>query len=83
MPELQELQELIEKVQEQDFDNGDGYIELTVATDGSVWVYQLGDNSFHGPCYGFPHWAVAWPSQDDDPQELAQDLLFQLEELTR
>ena len=83
MPDINDIIELINQVKQQDFDNGGGYIELTVATDGTDWVYQLGDNSFHGPCYGMPHWAVQWVDQCSDPQELAQDLLFQLEELTR
>lgn len=33
--------------------------DLTVSIDGKGnWQYQTGDNSYMGPCYGHPIWAV-------------------------
>lgn len=84
MPDINDIIELINHIQEiqQDQYDDQNYTEITIATDGTEnWTFQTGDNSFHGPCYGLPYWAVQWVSQDSEPKELAQDLLNQLEEL--
>jgi len=64
-------------------DLGDEHsLEVTVATtDGESWVYQTGDNSFFGPCYFHPFWAVVWLHSDSDPAELAADLVQELDDL--
>ena len=56
-------------------------MDITVATDGDIWNYQTGDNSFTGGAYGLPHWAVTTIMPDTDPLELYDEVIAQLEEL--
>ena len=59
----------------------DEWNELTVGADLALnWSYQLGDNSFTGGAYHFPHWAVVSFNIDTDPYELADEICDQLEE---
>lgn len=47
------------------------------------WVYQTGDNSFVGACYGAPHWGVGSIARDDSSEQImatAQDVLDQIGE---
>jgi len=49
-------------------------IQVTIATsDGESWVYQTGDNSFMGDCYGHRHWGVMSLYRDSDTHEVASD----------
>jgi hypothetical protein len=85
LPSKQELMSLIQEIKDQDFVfNDEGYIDITVACNGDNpddWGFQLGDNSFSGACYFYHHWAVGVVDHDTDNDELASDLLDQLEEL--
>lgn len=62
----------------------DDPLDITVSTtDGSTWSGQVGDNSFAGPCYADPHWAVGSVYAEDslaDLERLVEDLIGQLEE---
>lgn len=63
---------------------GDGpAMEVTFATDDtcSQWTYQTGNNSFHGNAYGLPHWAVVTLTPDSEPDEIADEILSQWEDL--
>lgn len=86
LPSKQEIMSLINDVLEQDFVfNDEGYIDITVASNGddpNDWGFQLGDNSFSGQCYFYHHWAIGTIDSDTNVEELATDLLEQLEELT-
>lgn len=64
-------------------DDFDG-LELTIATDDgwNEWGFQTGDNSYSGACYFFPHWAVVHFYGDDDANDLVNDVLGQLDDLT-
>lgn len=46
------------------------------------WGFQTGDNSFTGGAYSHPHWAVTTLSREDDPNEVAQEMVGQINELT-
>lgn len=56
---------------------------LTVACDnhGATWNWQTGDNSYTGPVYGLPHWAVVGVYPDSDPDDIAAEISDQLAEL--
>ena len=65
-------------------DCGDGMIDLTVASDGTnpyEWGFQTGDNSYSGACYFYRHWAIGYIDDQTNPNDLALELLDQLEEL--
>ena len=65
------------------------YNDITIATDFEQdpvtgmfeWTFQTGDNSYTGSCYGYNHWAVGQVDSETDANELAKDLINQLEEL--
>jgi len=87
---LKGIKALIEHVKEdiKRFDDIE-YTDITIATDfeqdpitGSIeWVYQTGDNSYTGSCYGYSHWAIGSVDDGTDSTQLAMDLVDQLEEL--
>ena len=84
LPNKEYLIELIEDIRVRDVDQDDGYIEITIATDGKDehdWGSQTGDNSYTGACYFYRHWAIGTIDFQTDPKELAEDLLDQLDEL--
>ena len=62
----------------------ESYLELTVATNDTWtdWDFQTGDNSFHGPAYFYPHWAVVTIYEGDDVEDVFNDIKQQLEDLT-
>lgn len=83
LPNKEYLIELIEDIRIRDIDQDDGYIDITIAsngTDPNDWGYQTGDNSYTGACYFYHHWAIGTIDFQTDPKELASDLLDQLEE---
>ena len=63
-------------------------MQVTVASSGDTceitgsveWGYQTGDNSYTGGAYGYNHWGTGWVSKDTDIEELAIDLISQIEE---
>lgn len=58
-------------------------IQLTVGIDDKGhWNYQTGDNSFTGGAYGFQHWSVVYLCKDSKPEDVADDIVGQYEELT-
>ncbi len=88
LPSKEQLIKLIEHIQDNDLSSlsleEDEFIDLTVASDGTDqgdWGYQTGDNSFSGACYLYRHWAVGYIDDQTNPQDLATELLDQLEEL--
>lgn len=60
-------------------DNQPG-MQVTFACDDELneWTFQTGDNSFSGPCYHLPNWAVVYLYQDSEATELAKDAIEQL-----
>jgi hypothetical protein len=84
LPSKEDLMSLIQEIRDQDFSfNEDGYIDITVASNGVDqydWGFQLGDNSYTGQCYFYNHWAIGTIDNETDNEELANDLLDQLEE---
>ncbi len=57
-------------------------IQLTVGVDseGDYFGHQTGDNCFTGPTYGAPVWGVIGVYRDSDTQDLAEDLMSQIED---
>lgn len=85
-PPKTEIVELLEELMlHVDMDEG---MDITIATDGACdivtgsvdWAYQTGDNSYTGACYGYQNWAVGTLEYDTDIEELALDLIDQIDE---
>lgn len=86
MPTIEELRKLFVSLKRYiDSDccdeEGNCGIDVTIATDGSDWTYQTGDNSFMGGAYHYPHWAVVFLAPRSNSRELAIDAMDQLHEL--
>ena len=88
LPSKEDLITLIEGIQGTiEFDRDDcdnGMIDITVASNGTNpydWGFQTGDNSYSGACYFYRHWAIGSIDDQTSPNELAIELLDQLEEL--
>ncbi len=57
-------------------------IDLTIGINKhGKWDFQTGDNSFSGNAYGYPLWAVISVTINDNPSELADDIINQIENL--
>ena len=58
-------------------------IRLTIgfSPDTGDWDSQTGDNSYSGPAYFHPHWAVVDIFRNSNCKELANDILSQLHDL--
>ena len=56
-------------------------IDVTLACGETGYALQLGDNSFTGSAYGFPHWGVSGLYRNSNCRELAKDLIEQCREL--
>ncbi len=86
LPSKEDLITLIEGIQntiELD-DCDDEIIDITVASNGTnpyEWGFQTGDNSYSGACYFYRHWAIGYIDDQTIPNDLAIELLDQLEEL--
>tara|TARA_R110002126_G_scaffold3201_6_gene17943 strand:- start:222 stop:539 length:318 start_codon:yes stop_codon:yes gene_type:complete len=86
LPSKEDLISLIEGIQgtiEPD-EYTDGMIDITVASNGKSpyeWGFQTGDNSYSGACYFYRHWAIGSIDDQTSPNDLAIELLDQLEEL--
>jgi hypothetical protein len=74
-----------------DDDDGDcdPFMDLTIGftpakEDGTPesWGFQTGDNSYTGGAYSHPHWAVTTLYRDCDPNEVAAEMISQINELT-
>ena len=63
-------------------DDDEAGIQLTVAESIKLkeWTFQTGDNSYFGPCYAYPHWAVVGVYRDSNCAELAAELINKLGE---
>ena len=59
-------------------------LELTIATDDgwNEWGFQTGDNSYSGACYFFAHWAVVHYYGEETADDMVEDVLRQLDDLT-
>lgn len=68
-----------------DEDGDEPGILLTIgySPDDGTWGWQTGDNSFTGGAYGHPHWSVQPIRRDTDPDELADEMLSEIADLTR
>lgn len=54
-------------------------MQVTFASDDlEEWIYQTGDNSFHGGCYSYRHWGVVYLYRDSDCRALASDAYEQI-----
>jgi hypothetical protein len=60
----------------------DEELDYTLAcnNDGTKYADQTGDNSFHGPAYSYPHWAVTTLTRYSHAWDEADYLLHQLSE---
>ena len=55
---------------------------LTVACNDELeYGFQIGDNSYSGPVYHFPHWSVVYLTSDSSTSSLVEEIVNQLEEL--
>ena len=56
------------------------YITLTVGCDTHTgqWAYQISDNSYYGPAYLYPIWAVVDAYRRSDSYALARNIRGQL-----
>jgi len=91
LPTVEEVSELVSDIIKGEWWNDEGMIDLTIATNGEElpnisggadWTFQTGDNSYTGSCYHYRHWAVTTISREDDnPNEIAENLVDQLAEL--
>ena len=54
-------------------------MQITIATtDGEEWSYQTGDNSYTGGAYSYRYWGVGSLARDDNPRDVAEQLLEQV-----
>lgn len=70
----------------EEFEDDLPYIELTVGVsdDGRECGWQTGDNSFSGPAYHYPHWALISITEDrtwSDVRDEIKDQIWDLAEL--
>jgi len=56
-------------------------IDVTLACGDDGFTLQLGDNSYTGSAYSFPHWGVSALYRRSNSRELAKDLIEQCREL--
>lgn len=67
----------------QDSDDDTPTMDVTVGmNDSGEYSWQTGDNSFTGSAYHFPHWAVIYLSSNDDTDDIVNDIVNQLAELS-
>ena len=63
-------------------------MQVTIASSGDTcpvtgsveWGYQTGDNSYTGGAYGYNHWGIGYVEKDMDIEEVAIDMISQIEE---
>jgi len=82
-PSVSNLADLIKEIKKDVRRYGEGSITLTVGADGKgrkSWSFQTGDNSYTGGAYLYPHWAVVEVESSTNSEELARDIVNQLEE---
>lgn len=56
-------------------------IDCTLACGEDGFALQLGDNSFTGSAYSFPHWGVSTIYRRSKAREIARDLIEQCKDL--
>lgn len=54
---------------------------VTVGADVNGWNFQTGDNSFTGDAYSFADWAVTYLTRDTKPDDFADDVIRQLQDV--
>lgn len=76
------LTNLIKTLKKSDMDSSGEPLDLTVGYNPKTgeWSYQLGDNSYTGPVYGFPIWGVATIFPRFSSRTLAEVLLRQIKD---
>jgi len=53
-------------------------VTFAISHNGLNITYQTGDNSFTGPCYGLPYWAVVSLYRNSNCKKLADEVFDQL-----
>ena len=53
---------------------------VTLREDSFEWGWQSGDNSFSGPAYFHPHWAIVYLTPNSDLAEVAASACEQIQE---
>lgn len=63
-----------------DYDDDTPGIQITIAIDDDCddWVYQTGDNSYSGACYGKSYWGIGYIYRDSNPEEVADAIIEDL-----
>ena len=58
-------------------------MDVTIGWDpeSGDYAYQVGDNSYTGGAYGYPHWAVVYLERRSNSTEMAREVREQLMEL--
>ncbi len=81
--DLKDYQPTIKKDYRASEEDEEPGMQITIATnnDLSDWALQTGDNSYSGPVYRLPHWAVIYLYPDSDCEELAKQAIRDLMEL--
>ena len=64
-------------------EEGPPSMDVTIGWDpeSGDYAYQVGDNSYTGGAYGYPHWAVVYLDRRSNSTELAREVRSQLDEL--
>ena len=88
LPPIGELAQALIMLKEDIYDEyieeGDTLPSICVTIGANIegeWAYQTGDNSYSGPAYHYPHWAVIQLYRRSNCRELARDIREQLSEL--
>jgi hypothetical protein len=71
------------KIDDSYIQEGDTLPSIQVTIGANIkggWAYQTGDNSYSGPVYHYPHWAVIQLYRRSNCLELARDIREQLAE---
>ena len=80
VPSIKDLANLFVKLKKYRYLE-DGF-EVTVGSDkNGNWYYQIGDNSFAGGAYFYPHWAIVYLDRKSNSRELAREVQSQLLDL--
>lgn len=56
-------------------DDSEPSMLLTIGADAGGWSYQTGDNSFTGGAYGYADWSSVALYRDSDPESVADEII--------
>lgn len=56
-------------------DDSEPSMQLTIGADAIGWAYQTGDNSCTGGAYGFADWSSVAIYRDSDPESVADEII--------